>query len=77
LIYEEEITVLGRQCRIEIYLQQAGKYFAITRFTESDAFICDGFSVDEVLAKHRGAIPLALGCRIASPKRMGSLSAVA
>ncbi len=63
LVHEEEISVNGRNCRIDIYRQGAGKFFAMTRFSENDAFISDGFSVAEALAKQRVAIPLAMSCR--------------
>jgi len=63
LVHEEDISVNGLDCHITIYHQGETKYFAITRFSDNDAFICDGFSMEAVLAKHRGTIPLAISCR--------------
>jgi hypothetical protein len=76
MVYREKLIVYGQHCRIEIYRQGQRNFFAMTRFDENDAIICDGFSVDEVLAKHRGAIPLALGSRLSS-RRRGRRPAVA
>ena len=71
MVYQEEMRVYGQNCRIEIYHQGRKNFFAVTRFDENDAIICDGFSLDEVLAKHRGAIPLALSSRLSFSKKRG------
>ena len=63
LVHEEEISVDGLNCRIDIYQRGERNFFAVTRLNEDDAFICDGFSVEDALAKQRIAIPLALSCR--------------
>ena len=66
LVHEEEISVDGQHCRIDIYQRGEKNFFAVTRLNEDDAFICDGFSMEDALAKQRVAIPLALSCRSCS-----------
>ena len=61
--YEEVVSMNGQIYRINIYHDGGAKYFAMTRFSENDAFICDGISAEEALTKHRVAIPLAINCR--------------
>lgn len=63
LVHEEDFIVNGQNCRISLYHRGDARFFAMTRFSVNDAFICDGFSVEEVLAKQRGAMPLAISCR--------------
>lgn len=63
LVHEEDVWVQGQNCRIDIYRLGAQKFYAMTRFSENDAFISDGFSLAEVLRKQRMAIPLAVSCR--------------
>jgi hypothetical protein len=63
LVHEEELSLNGQNCRIGIYYQGERRFFAMTRFSDNDAFICDGSSVEEVLEKQRVAIPLAMSCR--------------
>jgi hypothetical protein len=63
LVHGEETSLDGQNCRIDVYYRGERGYYSITRFNEHDAFICDGFSVEEVLTKHRGVMPLAISCR--------------
>jgi len=68
LVHEEAIEVNGRNCQISLYHRGNAKYFAITRFSIHDAFICDGFSAEDVLVKQRKIMPLALSCRLSLRK---------
>lgn len=70
LVHEEKVMVNGRKCRISLYHRGDAKFYALTQFSTYDAFICDGFSVEDVLIKQRRLMPLAISCRQSLRKGM-------
>lgn len=63
IVREMEIMIMGERCRVQVYGQQNGKFSAFTRFSETDAIISDGSTIDEVLARHAGILPVAIHSR--------------
>lgn len=63
ILRELEVMIMGQRCQVQVYGGNGGKYFALTRFSETDAIISDGATIDEVLARHAGTLPMAVHSR--------------
>jgi hypothetical protein len=63
IIREMEMEVMGECFRVQIYRRENGTYFALTRFSDVDAIISDGRTIDEVLERHAGSLPMAIDSR--------------
>jgi hypothetical protein len=63
LIYSSDIELHGDMFQIKVYCRSDGHHFAQTHLGNDDIIINDGFSLEEVLAKHQRLLPLALGTR--------------
>lgn len=61
----------GEEYLIEVFLRPGGSYFARTVFSPQDVIISDGVSLEEVLDKHQGLLPLAVHSRqLTFPSRL-------
>jgi hypothetical protein len=60
---EAVMCVMGLSFNVQVFGSDNGKYYALTRFSDSDKMIIDGSSVEEVLELHRFSLPLAVSCR--------------
>lgn len=63
LVHKSEIELHGDSYQIMIYCREDGRHFAKTHLSENDIIINDGFSLEEVLAKHEKLLPLAINSR--------------
>lgn len=63
IAHETTLRVADKTYNVQIFSCDNGKYFAFTRFSDRDAIIIDGASVQEALEKHVLCLPLAVGCR--------------
>lgn len=63
LVHTSIIEIAGREYEIVIYSRPDGSHFARTAFGPNDVILNDGVSLDEVLAKHRNLLPLAVNSR--------------
>jgi hypothetical protein len=57
------MEVMGMRCRIQVYEQGYGRYFALTRISDNDAIISDGESLKEALKRHVQSLPMAISSR--------------
>lgn len=63
IVREIEMLIMGERCRIQVYGRSNGTFYALTRFSETDAIISDGPTIDAVLARHAGTLPMAIHSR--------------
>jgi hypothetical protein len=63
VVHEAGLNVLGQPYNVQVFGRDNGKYFALTRFSDSDIMIIDGISLEEVLERHCFSLPIAVGCR--------------
>lgn len=70
IVREVDMQIMGERCHIQIFKRENGTYFAITRFSNMDAIISDGRTIDEVLARHAGTLPVAIDSRRLKKQRL-------
>ena len=63
IVHETRMDVSGKKYCVQVFSGDNGRYFALTRFSASDAIIVDGSSIEEVMNRHIFCLPLAVGCR--------------
>ena len=63
IVHESELNVQGKAYSVQVCRRDNGKCFAITRFSECDAIINDGTSIEDTLERHLFSLPFAVGCR--------------
>lgn len=64
MVSRAEVTIMGKDFSIELFLRENGKGFALTRYSQEDVIITDGRDIEDAFARHKMALPLAIGCRI-------------
>ncbi|NIQ96986.1 MAG: hypothetical protein GWO11_09230 [Desulfuromonadales bacterium] len=63
LVHECQMEIAGSRYEIHVFLQADGRHVAKTVLASDDVLINDGPSLEEVLAKHRNLLPLAIDSR--------------
>lgn len=63
IVREVELLIMGEHCQIQVFGRENGTYFALTKFSDTDAIISDGRSIDEVLTRHKCSLPVAIDSR--------------
>jgi len=63
LVHKCIFHVAGQDYEVAVYTRPDGSHVAKTSFSQVDVIINDGISLDEVLAKHRRVLPLAVNSR--------------
>lgn len=63
IVHETKMDVSGKKYRVQVFSGDNGRYFALTRFSKSDAIIVDGSSIEDVMNRHIFCLPLAVSCR--------------
>jgi len=63
LIHTTELKIADRHYEVSVYVRSDGSHIARTIFAPGDVIIHDGFSLEEVLAKHQRLLPLAVDSR--------------
>ena len=62
-ILKTSLQISGRPYEIRVFRRDNGKHFAMTRFSEDDAIVSDGNTLEETLALHSDCLSLAVSCR--------------
>ncbi len=63
LVHQLLLSIEGGEYLIEVFSRPDGSHFARTAFSPQDIIISDGFSLDEVLHRHKNLLPLAVHSR--------------
>lgn len=63
LVHTDRYAVAGREYEVQVFRRPDGSHVARTAFTPRDVIINDGPSLDEVLARHRRLLALAVNSR--------------
>jgi hypothetical protein len=63
LVHQCRMEVTGQHYDVFVYRRPDGSHIAKTFFAPHDVIVNDGPSLDEVLAKHRLLLPLAVNSR--------------
>jgi len=63
LVYSTAVELDGASYQVRVFCRADGRHSAHTHLGADDIIINDGFSLDEVLEKHRRLLPLALSSR--------------
>ena len=63
LVHKSLFHVAGQDYEIVVFTRPDGTHVAKTAFSPVDVIVNDGLSLDEVLAKHRRLLPLAINSR--------------
>jgi len=64
LVHKSLFHVDGQDYEIAVFTRPDGTHVAKTEFSPVDVVVNDGLSLDEVLAKHRRLLPLAVNSRL-------------
>ncbi len=64
LVHTCRFCVAGKDYEVQVYRRPDGSHLAKTFFTPQDVIINDGFSFEDVLAKHQRLLPLAVNSRL-------------
>ena len=62
-IFETSLQISGRPYEIRVFRRSNGRHYAVTRFSESDVIVSDGYSIEDTVRVHSTCLPLAVGCR--------------
>lgn len=73
LVYSTAVELDGTSYQVSVFCRADGRHSAHTPLGTDDIIINDGFSLEEVLEKHRRLLPLALSSRRLSRKFQGAL----
>lgn len=63
LVHQSVYHFDGQDYQVCVYSRSDGSHVARTAFSPEDVIVNDGLSLDEVLAKHRRLLPLAVNSR--------------
>jgi hypothetical protein len=63
LVHKSIFHVAGQDYEVTVYTRPDGAHVAKTSFSPVDVIVNDGHSLEEVLAKHRRILPLAVNSR--------------
>jgi hypothetical protein len=63
LVHKSIFHVAGQDYEVAVYTRPDGAHVAKTSFSPVDVIVNDGRSLDDVLAKHRRVLPLAVNSR--------------
>ena len=63
LVHKSVFHVAGQDYEVAVFTRPDGSHVAKTSFSPVDMIINDGHSLEEVLAKHRRLLPLAVNSR--------------
>lgn len=63
LVHKSIFHVAGQDYEVTVYTRPDGAHVAKTSFSPVDVIVNDGHSLEEVLAKHRRVLPLAVNSR--------------
>jgi hypothetical protein len=63
LVHKAIFHIAGLDYEVVVYTRPDGAHVAKTAFSPVDVIVNDGCSLEEVLAKHRRVLPLAIGSR--------------
>jgi len=63
LVHKSIFHVAGQDYEVAVYTRPDGAHVAKTSFSPVDVIVNDGHSLEEVLAKHRRVLPLAVNSR--------------
>ena len=69
VVRRSELKVAGIRYGVQIFSRGDGNFFARTKLRDGDVIIIDGTSIEEVLARHRFSLPIAIDCRRRKNKR--------
>jgi len=64
LVHSCQLNVAGSDYEVQVFSRPDGSHIAKTIFSSNDVIIHDGFSLTEVLDKHRRLLPLAINSRM-------------
>jgi len=64
LVHSCRLHVSGADYEVQVFSRPDGSHVAKTVFSRDDIIIHDGFSLNEVLDKHRRLLPLAINSRM-------------
>ncbi len=62
-VHTSTLEIAGREYEIVVYSRPDGSHVARTAFGPNDVILNDGVTLDDVLAKHRNLLPLAVNSR--------------
>lgn len=63
LVHKSIFHIAGQDYEVAVYTRPDGAHVAKTSFSPVDVIINDALSLEEVLAKHRRVLPLAVNSR--------------
>jgi len=64
LVHQSVYHFGGQDYQVSVYSRPDGSHVARTAFSADDVILNDGPSLEEVLAKHRRLLPLAVNSRM-------------